>query len=67
MVLLSDNTILHFQMNSADFKVAILVFLNYLSLIYLITIYDVTQKWGRVNKVEIFSKTKLTDFGLQLT
>lgn len=46
MVLLSDNTILHFQINNADFKVAILVFLNYLSLIYLITIYDVTQKWG---------------------
>lgn len=46
MVLLSDNTILHFQMNNVDFEVAILVFLNYVSLIYLITRCDETQKWG---------------------
>lgn len=45
MVLLSDNTILHFQINNTDFVVAILVFLNYMSLIYLITRYDETQKW----------------------
>lgn len=46
IVLLSDNTILRFQINNVDFEVAILVFLNYLLLIYLITIYDETQQWG---------------------
>lgn len=58
MALLSDNPMLHFQMNNVDFKVAILVFLSYLSLIYLIKIYDETQKWEQGKQSGVLSQDR---------